>query len=43
MTEAHELPTAFLVLGRLDKTRSVVAVAMNLCEHFEHRLVCAAV
>ena len=43
MAEAHESTPACLALGRFNETRSVVALAVNLFEHFEYRLVCATV
>src|ERR1700732_5139266 len=43
MTEPHQSSSAFLVFRRFDETRSIVSFAVNLFEHFKHRLVCAAV
>jgi len=43
MAEAHQFLAAVLVLRRRDEFRAVVAFLMNLREHFQHRLVRAAV
>ncbi len=43
VAEAHQPLAAVLVLGRGDELRAVVARLVNLLEHFQHRLVGAAV